>query len=66
MKLKMCITGKTFGKICLKTIRDIFFQHLVSNQRRDRVKHEGNGGGLHFSVGSDIQQKGGVQNFGYE
>ena len=43
MKLKMCTTGKTFCKICLKTIRDNFFQHVVCNQRRDVVKHEGNG-----------------------
>ena len=41
MKLKMCTTRKTFGKICLKTIRDTFFQYMVCNQQRDAVKHEG-------------------------
>ena len=40
MKLKICTTGKTFGKIWLKTIRDTFFQHVVCNQRRDGVRHE--------------------------
>ena len=41
MKLKMCTTRKTFGKICLKTIRDTFFQYMVCNQQRDAVRHEG-------------------------
>ena len=43
MKLKMCTTGIIFGKICLKAIRDTFFQYLVCNQGRDRVRHEGKG-----------------------
>ena len=42
-KLKMCTTGKIFGKICLKAIRDTFFQYVVCNQRRDGVSHEGKG-----------------------
>ena len=43
MKLKMCTTGKTFGKICLKTIRDTFFQNVVCNHKRDGRRHEGKG-----------------------
>ena len=43
MKLKMCTTGKTFGKICLKTIRDTFFQNVVCNHKRDGMRHEGKG-----------------------
>ena len=43
MKLKMCTTDKIFGKICLKAIRDIFFQYVSYNQRRDSVRHEGKG-----------------------
>ena len=41
MRLKMCTTGKTFGKICLKTITDTFFPYVVCNQRRDGLRHEG-------------------------
>ena len=40
MKLKMCTASKVFGKIYLKAIRDTFFQHVVWNQERDRVRHE--------------------------
>ena len=65
MKLKMCTTGKTFDKICLKTIRDTFFQHVVCNQG-EMGRGIKKGGGIHFSVGSDIQQNGEVQNFGHE
>ena len=43
MKLKMCTASKYFGKICLKTIRDTFFQHVVCNQRRDGVRHKRKG-----------------------
>ena len=43
MKLKMCTTGKTFDKICLKTIRDTFFQHVVCNQRRDGMRYKERG-----------------------
>ena len=66
MKLKMCTTGKTFGKICLKAIRDTFFQHVVCNQRRDGGEAWKKVEGLHFLVESDIQQKGEVQHFGHE
>ena len=41
MKLKMCNTGKIFGKIYLKAIRDTFFQYVVCNQGRDGLRHEG-------------------------
>ena len=43
MKLKTCTTSKIFGKIYLKAITDTFFQYVVYNQGRDRVRHEGNG-----------------------
>ena len=43
MKLKMCTTGKIFSKICLKTIRDTFFQYVVWNQQKEGVTHEGKG-----------------------
>ena len=43
MKLKMCTTGKMFGKVCLKAIRDNFFQYVVINHGRDGVRHEGKG-----------------------
>ena len=43
MKLKMCTTGKIFGKICLKAVRDTFFQYVVCNQERDGVRYEGKG-----------------------
>ena len=52
MKLKMCNIGKIFGKICLKAIRDTFFQYLVSNQRRNEVRYEGKGRGV--GVGDSI------------
>ena len=65
MKLKMCTTSKTFDKICLKTIRDTFFQHVVCNQRRDGVRYKERGRNP-FLVGSDIQHNGEVQNFGHE
>ena len=43
MKVKMCTTGKICGKLCLKAIRHTFFQHLVCNQGRNGVRHEGKG-----------------------
>ena len=43
MKLKICTTGKMFGKICLKTIRDTFFRYVVCNQARDGMRHERKG-----------------------
>ena len=43
MKLKMCSTGKVFGKICLKTVRDTLFQYVVCNQGRDGMRHERKG-----------------------
>ena len=43
MKLKICITGKFFGKICLKPIGDTFFQYVVCNQGKDGVRNEGKG-----------------------
>ena len=39
MKLKTCTTGKIFGKIYLKPIRDAFFQYLVCNQGRDGMRY---------------------------
>ena len=52
MKLKMCTIGKIFGKICLKAIRDTFFQYLVSYQKRNEVRYEGKGRGM--SMGHSI------------
>ena len=46
MKLKMCTQSKTFGNISLKSVRDFFFfffQYLVGNQGKDRVRHEKSG-----------------------
>ena len=40
MKLKMCTTGKIFGKICLKAVRDSFFQYVIWNQERDGARHK--------------------------
>ena len=40
MKLKMCTTGKTFCKIRLKAVRDVF-QYVVCNQDRNGVRYEG-------------------------
>ena len=55
MNLKICNTDKIFDKICLKAIRDTFFQYLVSNQRTDEVRHEGKGGwGTQF-FGGEVQ-----------
>ena len=45
MKLKICTTGNIFGKICLKAIRDTFFQYVICNQGSDGVKHEEMEGG---------------------
>ena len=54
MKVKMCTTGKIFGKLCLKAIRHTFFQHLVFNQGRDWVRHEGKGeDSIFWWVGSE-------------
>lgn len=41
MKLKICTSGKSVGKICLKAIRDTFFQYMVCSQRMNAVRHEG-------------------------
>ena len=48
-------TGKLFGKIYIKAIRDAFFSNMcvVCDQGRDR--------GTHFFGGRNIQQKGKVQ-----
>ena len=43
MKLKISTTSKVFDKICLKSIRNTFFQHAVCNQGGDGVRHEGEG-----------------------
>ena len=43
MKLKMCSTGNILGEICLKSVRDTFFQCVVCNQEKDGVKHEEKG-----------------------
>ena len=40
MKPKMCTTGKIFGKICLKAVRDTFFQYVIWNQERDEVRYK--------------------------
>ena len=55
MKLKTCTIGKIFSKICLKAIRDTFFQYLVSNQRTDEVRHEGKGGWVTQLFGGEVQ-----------
>ena len=34
VKLKMCITGRILGKICLKTVRDTFFPNMWSAIKR--------------------------------
>ena len=61
MKLKMCTAVKVFGKICLKAVTDTCFQHVVCNQVRDWVRHEGRS---QVFVDSDIKQKCEVQNLG--
>ena len=33
--LKIYAAGKFFGKICLKAIRDTFFQYVVCDQERE-------------------------------
>ena len=43
MKLKICTTDKIFGNICLKVVRDTFFQYVVCNQERDGVRYKGKG-----------------------
>ena len=43
MIMKMCTTGKIFGKIYLKAVRDTSFQYVVCNQEKDGVRHEGKG-----------------------
>ena len=40
MKLRICTTGKTFGKICLQTNKNTFSQHVFCNQRRDKVRRD--------------------------
>ena len=55
--LKVYSTDKIFGKICLKTIRDIFFPNMCS-------AISGRTGGLKVFVGDDIQQKGKLQTCG--
>ena len=42
VKLKICVAGKIFGKLGLKTIRDTFFsKYVVCDQERNGVRHEG-------------------------
>ena len=57
MKLEICTTGKTFGKICLKTITDTFFRYVIPRQERDGISHDEKRGEVNFVVGSDMQQK---------
>ena len=38
--MKICITGKIFGKICLQAVRDTFLQSVIWNQERDRVRQK--------------------------
>ena len=66
MKLKMCLTGKVFGKICLKAIRDRDGKDGVRHGRKEWGEAWKKGGGLNFLMGSDIQQRSEVQNFGQE
>ena len=66
MKLKMCPTGKVFGKICLKAIRDRDGKDRVRHGRKECGEAWRKGGGLNFLMGSDIQQRCEVQNFGQE
>ena len=40
MKMKICTTGKIFGKICLKAVRDTFLQYVICNQEWDRVRQK--------------------------
>ena len=47
--LKMYAPVKMFAEICLKAIRDTFFQYVVCDQRKT--------GGLSFFVISSIQKK---------
>ena len=51
MKLKMCTTDKHFGKICLKAIRDTFFQPLICNYGRDGMINKGKGEDSTFWLG---------------
>ena len=55
MKLKMCITGKIFVKICLKAIKDTFFYEL---------RHERKGKSPIFWLGWHLTESE-VQNFGH-
>ena len=66
VKLKMGTTGKMFGKICLKAIRDRDGKDGVSHGREGWGDAWRKGGGLKFLVESDFQQKGELQNFGHE
>ena len=54
MKLKMCTTDKSFGKICLKAIRNTLFQYVIFNQGGDGGETWKKGAGLNFLVGSNI------------
>ena len=56
---KIYATGKVFGKICLKTIRDTFFFSICGLQSVERH------GDSKFWSGDDIQQKGKVQTYGF-
>ena len=42
VKVKMCIKGKVFGKICVKNYqRFLFSKYVICNQERNGVRHEG-------------------------
>ena len=52
MKLKIAATGKSFGNICLRAIRDIFCNMRSAIKERDGVRHEGKGEDSTFWWGS--------------
>ena len=64
MKLKICTTGRPFDKICLETIRDTFFKHVVCNQRKDGVRYEGKGDDSFFRWGGTSNRKVGFKILG--
>ena len=65
MKLKLCTTGKLFGKICLKAVK-ILFPSMWSAMKRGMGWGMKERDELNFLVGSGIQQKGEIQNLGHE
>ena len=62
VKLKICTSGKIFGNIFLKAIRDTFMWSEIKGWMGYNVKGRGR---VQFFVGDHIQQKGEIQNFGH-